>query len=421
MVKGMERNGELDLSLLPRELKVMLTILNHREGNLVLEQNIDWNYFLQLVKHHRIYPLVYAKLKELRDPAVPPFVMEVLKREYQKNTFSMLHLSAEMERVSKLFSEQNIKLLFLKGPPIAQDIYRDISLRTSKDLDVLIQFEDLKKAEDVLTGLGYERENRFFSLASEWKWLHHHIIYFHPQKKIQVEIHWRSQPFPIKQPTFHELWERRRKSELTRSPVYFLGEEDLFIFLIAHGTRHGWFRLRWLADVDYMMRRKQPFKKVEQLRSRKQFNLVGQALLVSSAFFETPIPEEAKSIIEEKRAKELAKLAVPCVINMSQNYMERETKREKTYKGSMFVLFLTKLLKMKSILFPHRYIYETGAVSQRWFQVLRFLYPQASEEDQLKLPKALKILYFPLRPYLWMKRKSASLEGEKSKRFENVQ
>jgi hypothetical protein len=48
------------------------------------------------------------------------------------------------------------------------------------------------------------------------------------------------------------------------------------------------------------------------------------------------------------------------------------------------------------------------------------LYPKPHEEDQLKLPKALKILYFPLRPYLWMKRKSASSRSEKSKQFENV-
>jgi hypothetical protein len=420
MVKEMERNGELDLSLLPRELKVMLHILNHREGSLVLEQNIDWDYFLQLVMHHRIYPLVYAKLKELRDQAVPSFVMEMLKREYQKNTFSMLHLSAEMERVSKWFSQRNIKLLFLKGPPIAQDIYGDISLRTSKDLDVLIQFEDVKKAEAVLIELGYEREDRFFSLANEWKWLHHHIIYFHPQKKIQVEIHWRSQPFPIKQPTFHELWERRRKSEVTSSPVYFLGEEDLFIFLIAHGTRHGWFRLRWLADVDYMMRRKQPFKKVEQLRSRKQFNLVGQALLVSSAFFETPIPGEAKSIIEEKRAKELAKLAVPCIMGLSENYMEKDMKREEPHKGSILFLLQSTLINIKSILFQHPYINKTGFMFQKWSHLIKFLYPKPHEEDQLKLPKALKILYFPLRPYLWMKRKSASSRSEKSKQFENV-
>ncbi|MCM3539081.1 nucleotidyltransferase domain-containing protein [Priestia endophytica] len=416
----MERNGELDLSLLPRELKAMLNILNYREGSIVLEQNMDWNYFLQLVKHHRIYPLVYAKLRELRDPAVPPFVIEMLTREYQKNTFSMLHLSAEMERVSKLFSEQNIKLLFLKGPPIAHDIYGDISLRTSKDLDVLIQFEDVEKAEDVLIGLGYEREDRFFSLVNEWKWLHHHIIYFHPQKKIQVEIHWRSQPFPMHQPTFNELWERRRKSELTSSPVYLLGEEDLFIFLIAHGTRHGWFRLRWLADVDYMMRRKQPFKKVEQLRSRKQFNLVGQALLVSAAFFETPIPEEAKNIMEEKRAKKLAKLAVPCMMEMSQHYIQMEIEREESHKGSIIFLLLSKLLNLKNIIFQHSYLYEIRTVSQRLLQILRFVYPKPHEEDQLKLPKVLKILYFPLRPYLWMKRKSASLGKEKSKQFENV-
>ncbi|WCM14540.1 nucleotidyltransferase family protein [Priestia filamentosa] len=417
----MERNGELDLSLLPRELKVMLTILNHREGNLVLEQNIDWNYFLQLVKHHRIYPLVYAKLGELRDPAVPPFVMEVLKREYQKNTFSMLHLSAEMERVSKLFSEQNIKLLFLKGPPIAQDIYGDISLRTSKDLDVLIQLEDVKRAESILKKLGYIKEENLFSVFNEWRWIHHHVVYSHPKKRVQIEIHWRTIPFPAKEAPFYELWGRRRKSNLTTSPVYILGREDLFMFLITHGSKHGWHRLRWLADIDYMLKNKSCYQNKEILQSNGHYNLIGQSLLLTNAIFNTIVPEELNSLTERSYSRKLSELAIPCILHMSEFFMKKGTNNSQFEIEPVFFHLITKLINIKSLLFPHRYIYQQMSILQRVFQVIRLLYPQASEEDQLKLPKALKILYFPLRPYLWMKRKSASSRREKSKQFENVQ
>ena len=43
-----------------------------------------------------------------------------------------------MEQVSKLFNENKINLLILKGPVLAVDLYGDISLRTSSDLDILI-------------------------------------------------------------------------------------------------------------------------------------------------------------------------------------------------------------------------------------------------------------------------------------------
>ena len=57
----------------------------------------------------------------------------------------MLKLSGEMENISELFMENNIRSLFLKGPVIALDLYGDVSLRTSKDLDILLSINDLDK------------------------------------------------------------------------------------------------------------------------------------------------------------------------------------------------------------------------------------------------------------------------------------
>ena len=36
--------------------------------------------------------------------------------------------------------------------------------------------------------------------------------------------------------------------------VYILGREDLFLFLVSHGARHGWSRLRWLIDIHQIVK-----------------------------------------------------------------------------------------------------------------------------------------------------------------------
>ena len=42
-----------------------------------------------------------------------------LQQIFKMNTFQMLHFSGEMEQVCKLFTENEIHTLFLKGPVLA--------------------------------------------------------------------------------------------------------------------------------------------------------------------------------------------------------------------------------------------------------------------------------------------------------------
>ncbi|MDO7488046.1 nucleotidyltransferase family protein [Peribacillus frigoritolerans] len=126
-----------------------------------------------------------------------------------------------------------------------------MSLRTSKDLDILIHISDVEKAGDLLLKNGYEREE----ISVFDKWRKHDVSYFHPQKRIEIELHSRLHPFPMNVPSFNELWERKRSSKLTSYPVPFFGNDDLFLYLVFHGAKHGWFRLRWLVDIDQMIRK----------------------------------------------------------------------------------------------------------------------------------------------------------------------
>ncbi|MEA3573920.1 nucleotidyltransferase domain-containing protein [Peribacillus frigoritolerans] len=367
---------------LSKELELLLVILRDRNEDSIypinseLFTNINWKLFIQLVRHHRVYPLIYLKLRNLDENIVPPNVIKTLHQEYKKNIFQMLNLSVEMQQVSKLFAENRILLLFLKGPVIANDIYGDISLRTSKDLDILISRTDLKRAEELLLNNGYERENTPF-LLNEWKRRKHHLAYFHPIKRIQIEIHWRLHPPPTKEPTFDHLWERKRISTLTTYPVYFLGKEDLFSYLVSHGARHGWFRLRWLTDIDQMIKNGLNIEKVNLLLNKYQYHYMGgQALILASLLLNTPIPNKIKQLTEKSRSKKLAKISIKFIINMCEFQYQKD------------------------------YFFSLKSNSQKFITILLLFYPSSADSETLKLPKLLHFLYFPLRPFLWTWRKT---------------
>lgn len=66
----MRNKWKLDSGLLSQELKLLLELIRSNDNdndNIKLNQNewfqgIDWEHFLELAKHHRVYPLIYLKL-----------------------------------------------------------------------------------------------------------------------------------------------------------------------------------------------------------------------------------------------------------------------------------------------------------------------------------------------------------------------
>lgn len=114
----MNDNFKLNLNLFPKELRVLLEILKTESNEIFLLNkkelfiDINWGRFLHLARHHRVYPLIYTKLKMIDGNLIPSQVIQTLYQEYKKNTLQMLLLSGEMEKISRLFTENQIRLLF---------------------------------------------------------------------------------------------------------------------------------------------------------------------------------------------------------------------------------------------------------------------------------------------------------------------
>ncbi|MEC0228011.1 nucleotidyltransferase domain-containing protein [Paenibacillus alba] len=382
-----------DSTLFSKELNVLLSIMKMKIGNNDLStyrdclREINWGEFLQLARHHRVYPNLYAKLKQAGENHVPPQVLRELQQDYQNNTFTMLHLSAEMANIAKVFSDSDIRAIMLKGPVLAVDLYGDISLRTSGDLDVLIPIQSLQQTEDLLCRLGYVKDDEYKTILNDWKWRHHHVTYNHFQKGIKLEIHWRLSPGPGKEPTFNELWERKRISPIAIHPIYYLGREDLFLFLASHGARHGWSRLRWLADIDQLARQELDDSKLQDLlKKHQQLHIGAQAIILAVRILHTPLTPGLETLASVKRADRLAEAAY---------FYIRQKINLHTFPVPPHVSSYHK-----------RHLFALMATRQKMLFVLSFLHPYPEDAETLRLPESLHVLYFLLRPFLWAWRKT---------------
>ncbi|MEK3885885.1 nucleotidyltransferase domain-containing protein [Bacillus sp. FSL K6-3431] len=385
----MNKHVDLNVTNISKELKLILEIVKSENDDVSKERyvDIDWDLFLQLALHHRLYPLLYTKIMKMEGSRIPSHISKTLYNYYQKNTFRMLHLCGEMEKLSKLFNENEILLLFLKGPVLADDLYGDISKRTSGDLDILISIENLDKANALLIDLGYEKDEYIHSVLNDWKWRHHHFTYYHPVQGTKIEIHWRLNPAPSKEPTFNELWGRKRKSSITSYPTYFMGNEDVFFFLVTHGARHGWSRLRWLVDIHQIVKKDLKWNDLYHLLKKYQSRYIGgQSLILSAQLLNTTITTDMVPIIKGNRPKNLAEDVM--------FYLER------------MVNLHTEPVPTEIAKYHAKHLFSLMSYQQKFLYLLSVLHPYYTDVETLSLPKKLHFLYFPLRPFLWMWRKT---------------
>jgi hypothetical protein len=387
----MKNTGRLQWGNLSKELKLLLFMIGQEENEFTspiheeLFQDIDWKHFLELTNHHRVFSLVYRKIKAMDKLPVPDQVEKKLHQEYKLNTFEMLNISGEMLHLSNQLTKASVPCLFLKGPILAMELYGDLSLRSSCDLDVLIPLKDLNRAENLLLDQGYVKDDYFPTTLNDWKWRHHHVTFTHPQRKVKVELHWRFNPGPSIEPSFDQLWQRKRKSPFNNIhiPVYFLGKEDLFMFLLSHGARHGWSRLRWLVDIDRFSKQALDWKLLHSLlREFGTSHVAGQAFILCAELLKTPLTDEMLSLTENRHTKKLAEdtlFYLKQMVNLHSQPLPVDV--AKYHKHHLFALMGTR----------HKLLF-----------MISFLHPYPIDAETLPLPKRLHFLYFPLRPFLWM-------------------
>ena len=152
---------------------------------------MDWNRFIGLCEWHNVVPLVYRALPAACPGAIPPAAMNRLRSLCHNNTARALFLASELSRILNALESCGIPAYPFKGPALSVMLYGDPARRQSKDLDILIPKERVRRAIDCLDTLGYGART---SLAGNRLAAHrrteYELQFFRRDGKLTVELQW---------------------------------------------------------------------------------------------------------------------------------------------------------------------------------------------------------------------------------------
>ena len=350
----------------------------------------NWTEYLRLIDRHRTPALSWAALK--RAPRV--HIPEQVKRELQKRSNvcrsqAMLRLQL-LAGVLKGLNHSGITVMPLKGPLLSFALYGDAGLRQSKDLDILVPQKDISQTQQCLEKMGWRLGPRDFSLSPrQWEATvrhENHIGYVHPQQGCQLELHWRNEWYSPHET--EQTWAKSGTSVLLGTSYRAMSHTDLAIYLCNHGGGHRWFRAKWLGDLARMHCNGQVDwpEVLSYVRTVGRERPVLLCLQLLSELYDVAFPNIVGTL-HKRLPYPLTCIAVhdltapgePAELNALAGFKE-----------------LVRDSRYNRLLWPHRSWWKNWA----WCTFCRF------DFRVLRLPDRLFWLYMPLRPILWVWRRT---------------
>ncbi|WP_276624520.1 nucleotidyltransferase domain-containing protein [Syntrophomonas wolfei] len=355
----------------------------------IIKAGINWELFLQIVKKHRIYMLVYNNLTKIKIVDVDERALKTLQQINQQKVMQSVKLAGELVRLARLLNNNGIRALSLKGPLLAREIYGDIAFRYSKDLDIIIAEQDLEKTDKLLLANGFKNADMEINLSPKQKAhiikTNHHFVYQKPGGII-IELHWRDNSESTKF-QFDKLWFKRRELILSGQSINVLSAEDEFIYLLIHGAIHGYTRLRWLCDIAEIIKKDQLSwnEIINKATGMNIMEVLVQTVILCESLLSVNIPEALKApLAGNKLGKKMAIKAIPLII---------ETDEDAFLPGQPLNMHLRKYILLRS----------KGIKSKLNYLIARF-YPGLIDYETIDFSDRFFFMYYITRPFFKIQR-----------------
>lgn len=271
------------------------------------ERSINWGLFLELVAHHRVSALTFDGLRSAL-VVVPYHIYHTLRTWALRDRANALQLTNVLTLFTEQLAPSAIKFLVLKGPALAITAFDDLSIRHSSDLDLLIDPADLVQTLLILQSTDFDLDLPINILSPDrlylWKCLRKDLMIVHLPTGTIIELHWRFNDNPYLLPYGNDLM--FDKVNIGHKEFLALHNHVLLLYLCVHGTKHLWFRAKWLSDIYAMLRRYNI--DIEELRnsavSHSLSVAVDVALLMMMDLYNFKMPTKINRLINRSlRAK----------------------------------------------------------------------------------------------------------------------
>jgi hypothetical protein len=331
---------------------------------------LQWPVIVDRTYAHEVYPLLYRSLRELGFPGVPEPVQTELKGLYLANALRNQLLADELARLLGLLGEAGIRVVPLKGVPLAQSLYGDPGARVCSDIDILVPPEDVVRTRRLILANGYSSRfsEEFFVKHQLHTTADCSLVAERPPLTCLVEVHWTILPDSSQDPAaVSKLWACARPADFFGVGAWDPTPEWQFLYLSVHAAYHKWNKLKWLADIhELCISRQLDWAQVKQDTERYELEAVaGLTLAACALLFNTPVPEDFSSY------------SLPADVLLFPDSLDPAESWKQT-------LFYPRLLKRRS-------------EKLRWM-AQTFFVPRMADHRFVSLPSSLTFLYYVLRP-----------------------
>ncbi len=380
---------------LPPELRLILSCLritpNQKEVRQIEKLSgakIGWPDFLRWVDRHRVGPLVYQNLRRYGGNGVPASVMSALRSRFESNARRSLVNATELVRLYKLFQENGIDFIPLKGSVLALQVYGNLALRHVGDIDLLVAPSQVELVDRLLQ-ISYRRIRPGFRLSPSQRRrflrLMQHFGYLHEQGNLRVELHWRSllyQPASVMDLT--RLRSRASTVAVAGSTLPALSLPDNVLYLCAHGESHFWSRLFWLVDLAEIMRGNPEINWPQVMTLARDAGMtrpLALGVILAHELLDVPLPEAIRTYaLQDQMVSYLVKVAWRSMLCL----------QPETTPLSLKLIFHICLLRCANSFTERLNILQNLFSCEDWMTI--------------RFPDSLHFLYYILRFPLWLQR-----------------
>jgi Uncharacterised nucleotidyltransferase len=361
-------------------------------------EGIDWGAFTSLVTRHQVTALAYAGLCNSAAEHVPGPIRENLKQRTLSVRANALHHAAELVRLSRAFAEKGIEVISLKGTTLSLRLFGDPAMRHVQDIDLMVKASALDHADTVFKARGYRRIFPEAELTPKMRQRmllqDHHFTYNHDELRLAVELHWGLDLWSSA--NVSELWDHCKQTNWMGATFRALDDDALLLMLCSHGAGHRWSRLKWLSDVAPLLEQERAGKWDEFLRMAARLDLeiaLAQAVLLTHWLFGTHLPGPLRALaMKEKSSADLACQAL--------RMMLADRKRLAAQERYGVLTSLRYALRLRRNLPLH------VCMRKVWISSAYF--------SDFPLPDRMFWLYYPLRPWLWLRNQYAKARDRRA-------
>jgi hypothetical protein len=217
---------------------------------ILLKKELNWDYVFRQAERQGLIPLLYYILKITAPERVPEDIFQQMNEIYLISMKRSMIQVSELLQVIQLGKDHEIPVIPYKGAALSQQIYGDIGLRISSDIDIIVREQDVIRAKALLISQGYtppisltpEQDKKFIQVRCEYD-------LSHPRRNT-LDLHWQFIPYYYLAP-FEEtdIWSGLKVISLEGHEIFALSLEMHIIALCIHGAKHQWKELRQISDI----------------------------------------------------------------------------------------------------------------------------------------------------------------------------